>query len=70
MSDRLTLGSDVAVRQKPTQSRLLLTAAPFRIVRQDLFEIVKQSKLDQNFVGLLRHGNSYTGSVDRVVSFV
>ena len=25
---------------------LLLTAAPFRIVRQDLFEIVEQSKFD------------------------
>ena len=72
MSARLTLGPGVAVRLKPTQSRneMLLTAAPFRIVRQELFEIVEQPKFDQNLVGLLHYTNSYTGSVDRVVCFV
>jgi hypothetical protein len=49
---------------------LLLTAAPFRIVREELYEIIEQPKLDQNLLGLLRYSNSYAGSVDKVVCFV
>ena len=39
-------------------------------MRKDFFEIVKQSKIDQNIVCLLPYGDSYTRCVDGVVRFV
>ena len=71
----LALFSGLMLHQTETDTlKLLLTAAPsvfsLRIVRQDLFEIIKQPKFNQNLVDLLRHCNSYTGSVNRVVCFV
>lgn len=43
--------------------KLLLTAATFEIVGRDLFEFVKQPKVDQDLVRLLRYDNSYTTNV-------
>ena len=70
MSDRLTFGPNVAVRPQPSPLRVFLTLAAFRIRRKDLFEVVKQPKIDEDIMCLLPNRNSYTGSVDGVVCFV